>query len=381
MNARSDMENVGNPFSDVKNILTATELIDIAFNKAMKIKPPSGRHDALSKTRILEINRINTAANVLVNNIENMVSNFPSLNLIHPFYLELTSILLDVDDLRRNLGRINGVTEHIRNLEDELKDKILSEDSKVQVKNIRKIAFARYASMIKRIKTSLQYVKKAQNKLKPLPGFNPYSPSIVVCGFPNTGKSSFIRHTTSGKPEVANYPFTTKKIIFGHRKFGFMNVQFIDTPGLLDRPIIERNVIELQAIAVFKHLADILIYLIDPTINATATIMEQLNLYKEIQKFYPMTLLLPVISKCDLLTKEELITVNNTIINCDIIKPETKIWTVHTNDESGVTEIISYLEEKVLTDFINSPKFKQISSFEIADDQLTYDELDEEEFF
>ena len=42
-------------------------------------------------------------------------------------------------------------------------------------------------------------------------------------------------------PEVASYPFTTKGIIVGHRIMGREKIQFVDTPGILDRPAEERN--------------------------------------------------------------------------------------------------------------------------------------------
>jgi len=375
------MDEVGNPFSHVKKIRSFDELIDSSFNKAMKIKPPVSRQDPLNRTRIFELNRINTAANVLVNNLENIITNFPSLNLIHPFYLELASIITNVDDLRRNLGRINGVIINIRNLEEEIKDVIMIKKSKEEVKRQRKIAFARFSSMIKRIKGSLQFVNQASEKLKLLPGFNPYNPTVVMCGFPNTGKSSFIKLTSSGKPEVASYPFTTKKIIFGHRKFGFISVQFVDTPGLLDRPLNERNSIELQAMAVFNHLADILIFLFDVSISSIHQLQEQINLFREIKKFYPSSLFLPVIAKSDLLSIDLIIQTKEELVKHEIANSITDIWDIHTIEPNGVSGLINFIEEKVKNEIIHNSKFKQVSSISIAEDQLTFDEMDDDSFY
>lgn len=375
------MEEVGNPFSDVKKIRSHDELIDSAFNKAMKIKPPVSRQDALNHTKTFELNRINTAANVLANNLENIVSNFPSLNLVHPFYLELASIVTDVDDLRRNLGRINGVVITIRNLEEEIKDTIMFKKSKEEVKNQRKIAFARFSSMMKRIKGSIAFVNQASEKLKLLPGFNPYSPTVVMCGFPNTGKSSFIRLTTSGKPEVASYPFTTKEIIFGHRKFGFLTVQFVDTPGLLDRPLKERNSIELHAIAVFKHLADILIFLFDVNKLSMHQLQEQVNLFKEIKKFYPTASFLPVIAKADLHTKDQITALKEEMVKHEIANSPSDIWDIHTIETVGVEHLVKFIEERVKHEIVHSSKFRHVNALTIAEDQLTYDEMDDEAFY
>lgn len=374
------MDEVGNPFSQVKTIRSFDELIDSSFNKAMKIKPPMSRQDPLGRTKTFELNRINTAANVLVNNLENIVTNFPSLNLIHPFYLELASIVTDVDDLRRSLGRVFGVVNNIRDLEEEIKDKIMSKKSKEEVKQQRKIAFARFSSMVKRIRSSLLFLNQASEQLKLLPGFNPYDPTVVICGFPNTGKSSFIRLTTSGKPEVASYPFTTKKIIFGHRKFGFVSVQFVDTPGLLDRPLHERNSIELHALAVFKHLADILVFLFDVAKSSAHNLQEQINLFKEIKKFYPGSSFLPVIAKSDLLSKDQIIQIKEELIKQEIVDSMDDVWNIHTIEPDGVSDLINFIGDKVKNEILHNSKFKQASSIKIADDQLTFDEMDDDLF-
>ncbi|MHA2254158.1 MAG: NOG1 family protein, partial [Candidatus Kariarchaeaceae archaeon] len=263
------MKNIGNPFSVIKRIETHQELLDIAFKKAMKIKPPGGRLDGLARSRTHEMNRINTAANVLVSRLERIVKSFPSFNLIHPFYTELTNVLLNLDNTKIALGRTFGIIKFIRDIEYEIIQKLDTTNSKEENRKLRKSAFGRFSSILDRLNPHLVSLEKARSILNPLPGFNPYLPSIVVAGVPNTGKSSLIKLTTSGKPDIARYPFTTKKLIFGHRQFDFISVQFIDTPGLLDRPLDQRNKIELQAIAALKHLSDILVFLIDASSGAS----------------------------------------------------------------------------------------------------------------
>ena len=43
------------------------------------------------------------------------------------------------------------------------------------------------------------------------------------------------------------YAFTTKSLFVGHMDHKYLRWQVIDTPGLLDRPLEERNTIEMQA--------------------------------------------------------------------------------------------------------------------------------------
>ena len=57
--------------------------------------------------------------------------------------------------------------------------------------------------------------------------------------------------------EVNHYPFTTKQIHIGHFTQRRLQHQMVDTPGLLDRPMHERNSIELQAIAALEHIGSL----------------------------------------------------------------------------------------------------------------------------
>ena len=46
--------------------------------------------------------------------------------------------------------------------------------------------------------------------------------------------------------EVQPYAFTTKSLYVGHMDYRYLRWQVIDTPGILDRPLEERNTIEMQ---------------------------------------------------------------------------------------------------------------------------------------
>ena len=49
---------------------------------------------------------------------------------------------------------------------------------------------------------------------------------------------------------VQPYAFTTKSIYVGHTDYKYLRWQVLDTPGILDRPLEERNTIEMQSITV-----------------------------------------------------------------------------------------------------------------------------------
>ncbi|MEM0447521.1 MAG: GTPase, partial [Thermoplasmata archaeon] len=135
------------------------------------------------------------------------------------------------------------------------------------------------------ISESLKFLKESRKKLLQIPDIDINTFTVVIAGFPNVGKSELVNAISSGKTEVAPYPFTTKGIYVGHMKVDNKKIQIIDTPGLLDRNIEKRNAMEKQAIAALKYLAHLIIFLIDPSETCGYPIEKQYSLLNEIKKF------------------------------------------------------------------------------------------------
>lgn len=57
---------------------------------------------------------------------------------------------------------------------------------------------------------------------------------VGLVGFPNAGKSSFIRAVSNAKPEIANYPFTTLTPHLGYVNFNDRDFIIADIPGIID---------------------------------------------------------------------------------------------------------------------------------------------------
>ena len=126
----------------------------------------------------------------------------------------------------------------------------------------RREAYGRISSIMKGwAVTSL--LSEAREVLKRLPTIDQLLPCIVVCGAPNVGKSAFISALSSGKMEVNHYPFTTKQIHVGHVTHRRLQFQLVDTPGRLDRPMEQRNEIELQSISAHENIGSFVLFLLD----------------------------------------------------------------------------------------------------------------------
>lgn len=57
---------------------------------------------------------------------------------------------------------------------------------------------------------------------------------VHIVGTANTGKSSLVCATTNAKPEVAEYPFTTRKTTVGMMKYEDVLIQIVDLPPISD---------------------------------------------------------------------------------------------------------------------------------------------------
>jgi small GTP-binding protein len=55
---------------------------------------------------------------------------------------------------------------------------------------------------------------------------------IFLIGPPNTGKSQLLSQLTSATPEVADYPFTTRKPLPGMMRFENIQIQLVDVPPI-----------------------------------------------------------------------------------------------------------------------------------------------------
>ncbi|MCX9009970.1 MAG: NOG1 family protein [Candidatus Methanoperedens sp.] len=281
-------------FEKIPTVPTAEELLDKAFRRAARAKHGKRILDRASKLKAEE-SMLLTAANILSDNLINAVKKFPSFDQMPLFYMELADILVGIEEMKMNLASIqwagNKINEMARKYVGMMRD---AEDAKV----VRKQAFGRISSIVNSIDGSLRFLNEARNKLRKLPDISE-APTIVVAGYPNVGKSSFVALVSSARPEIASYPFTTKGLAVGHFIRNGVRYQVIDTPGLLDRPLEERNEIELQAISALKHVAKVILYIIDPSETCGYTLEKQMHLLQEIKKEFEVPILV-VANKVDI---------------------------------------------------------------------------------
>ena len=242
-------------FESLPTTPRSEELLDKAFSRAAR----SGR----SKSGLdAQQSMLRTASSILADNLENVVTQWPDFGTVDPFYYELADAIVDVDELRQSLSEVTWASRQVRRLREEYQPKLRNTDADKARKH-RKQAFARMADVVEEVEDGLVRIGEARDALKTLPDIRPDEPAIVVAGYPNVGKSSFVNRITRADNEIAHYPFTTRGIHVGHFDRDRIRYQIIDTPGLLDRPEQDRNDIERQAVSALEHLGDAVVFLVD----------------------------------------------------------------------------------------------------------------------
>lgn len=358
-----------NPFRRVTYISPIDEIIDNAFQQSQavrrtRIKKRISREQKLS---FLERDRITILTYELTRKIDSIIDQFPWVDSIHPFYQELCNLVGSVDKIKQVLGRLKGISRQLHEIEREQLQKLNDTNHPNVMASVRKETGGRYVSLVKKAQGDVKYLIRIVKKLKSVPDFNTILPTIVIAGAPNVGKSSLVRCISSGSPEVGEYPFTTKQIVFGHANFGLSLVQIVDTPGLLDRPFDERSLIERQSIASIKHISDVIVYMFDYSKDAELSAKEQNHLLEDISHEFSENPTIRVLNKVDLLTDEQIIEAKaefNTEFNTSTLECK------------GLEGLVETMKTMVLTMLETKEKFKDVAKLSISEEYLLQEEED-----
>ena len=284
----------------IPTVLKTDEILDKAFRKASKQSDTVEDPDKYHRVRKQMNKMVQSAASVIDTTLIAYVERWPSLNALSEFDQALVDAAVGNDNYRKSLGAIQWGAERVRSIAADTQRKILRLRDIDGFHQARRSAYGRFSSIIEQISPEIEWLGEARDILRKLPSIDPNEPCIVVAGSPNVGKSALITSLSSGEPEVAAYPFTTKQLHLGHFMHRRRKYQMVDTPGLLDRPMVERNNIEMQAIAALENVGDVLLFLIDPTSEATTSMEEQMNLLEEVSGLMSEREILVVHSKSDL---------------------------------------------------------------------------------
>ena len=242
-------------FKKITVVPAAKDFVDIVLSKTQRKTPTViHRHFKISRIRQFYTKKVKFAQQTFHDKLATVVTEFPKLDDIHPFYADLMNVLYDKDHYKLALGQINSAKHLIDNVAKDYVRLMKFGDSLYRCKQLKRAALGRMCTIMKRQNRSLQYLEQVRQHLARLPSIDPNTRTILVCGFPNVGKSSFMNKVTRADVEVQPYAFTTKSLFVGHLDYRYLRWQVVDTPGILDHSLEDRNTIEMQAITALAHL-------------------------------------------------------------------------------------------------------------------------------
>lgn len=286
---------------------TSKDFVDIVLSKTQRKTPTViHRHLKISRIRQFYTKKIKFTQQNFHDKLAAILSEFPKLDDIHPFYADLMNVLYDKDHYKLALGQINTAKHLIDNVSKDYVRLVKFGDSLYRCKQLKKAALGRMCTIMKRQNQSLQYLEQVRQHLARLPSIDPNTRTILVCGFPNVGKSSFMNKVTRADVDVQPYAFTTKSLFVGHMDYRYLRWQVVDTPGILDHSLEERNTIEMQAITALAHLRSAILYVMDISEQCGHTIEQQLELFENIKPLFANKPLIVALNKTDIIQPNEL---------------------------------------------------------------------------
>ena len=172
-------------------------------------------------------------------------------------------------------------------------------DSLYRCKQLKRAALGRMAGIVKRQKDPLAYLEQVRQHLARLPSIEVNTRTLILAGYPNVGKSSFMNKITRADVDVQPYAFTTKSLFVGHMDYKYLRWQVIDTPGILDHPLEEMNTIEMQSVTALAHLRACVLYFMDLSGECGYSVSQQVQLFNNIRPLFANKPVFLAINKID----------------------------------------------------------------------------------
>ncbi|KAI0995074.1 Nucleolar GTP-binding protein 1 [Podosphaera aphanis] len=294
-------------WKDIAPVPTSSEFLDIVLSRTQRRLPTQIRAGfAISRIRNFYTRKVKFTQETFTEKLTLILDGFPRLQDIHPFHKDLLNTLYDADHFRIALGQLSTAKHLIEIVSRDYVRLLKYAQSLFQCKQLKRAALGRMATICRRLKDPLLYLDQVRQHLGRLPSIDPNTRTLLICGYPNVGKSSFLKSVTRADVDVQPYAFTTKSLFVGHFDYKYLRFQAIDTPGILDHPLEEMNTIEMQSITAIAHLRSAILYFMDLSEQCGYTVQAQIQLFKSIKPLFANKLVFIVINKIDITKPEDL---------------------------------------------------------------------------
>ncbi|AIO01486.1 nucleolar GTP-binding protein, putative [Leishmania panamensis] len=329
-------------FKTIAVVPAYKDFMDIVLSKTQRKTPTivhKGYH--ISRIRQFYMRKVKFTQKTINEKLTFILQEFPRMDDIHPFYGDLMHVLYDRDHYKVALGQVGAVRHMVDNIGRDYVRLLKYGDSLYRCKQLKRAALGRMATACKKLNSALAYLEKVRQHMSRLPSIDPNARTLLVTGFPNVGKSSFMNKVTRADVEVQPYAFTTKSLFVGHTDYKYTTWQVIDTPGILDHSLEERNVIEMQAITALAHLRACILFFMDLSGQCGYSIEQQVSLFNSIGPLFTGKPVVVVFNKCDVCTIDDVSTAEQELIMDAIQEAGAKWITTSTLTDIGVGDLKS----------------------------------------
>ncbi|KAL2328804.1 hypothetical protein Fmac_022231 [Flemingia macrophylla] len=339
-------------FKKITVVPNGKDFVDIILSRTQR-QTPTVVHKgyAISRLRQFYMRKVKYTQQNFHDKLSTIIDEFPRLDDIHPFYGDLLHVLYNKDHYKLALGQINTARNLIGKIAKDYVKLLKYGDSLYRCKCLKVAALGRMCTVIKRIGPSLAYLEQVRQHMARLPSIDPNTRTILICGYPNVGKSSFINKITRADVDVQPYAFTTKSLFVGHTDYKYLRYQVIDTPGILDRPFEDRNIIEMCSITALAHLRAAILFFLDISGSCGYSIAQQAALFHSIKSLFMNKPLIIVCNKTDLQPLEGISEEDNKLVKemqAEALKTLVGQGGEPTDDDSVLLTMSTLTEEGVI---------------------------------
>ena len=342
-------------WKDIPTVPPANDLLDIVLNRTQR-KTPTVIRPGFNITRIraFYMRKVRFTGEGFVEKFDDLLKGFPNINDIHPFHRDLMDTLYEKNHYKISLAAISRAKSLVEQVSRDYVRLLKFGQSLFQCKQLKRAALGRMATIVKKLKDPLNYLEQVRQHLGRLPSIDPNTRTLLICGYPNVGKSSFLRCITKADVEVQPYAFTTKSLYVGHFDYKYLRFQAIDTPGILDRPTEEMNNIEMQSIYAIAHLRSCVLYFMDLSEQCGFTVEAQVKLFHSIKPLFANKSVMVVINKTDIIAPEDLDEERAKMLQSIKDTPGVEVMATSCQLEENVMEVRNQACEKLLASRIEN---------------------------
>ena len=353
-------------FKEIQTVLQAKDLVDVVLSRTQR-KTPTEVHPQfnINRIRAFYMRKVKYAQATFEEKLNLVLNEFPKIDELHPFYADLCNVLYDRDHYKLALGQVKTVLGTVENIAKDYNKLLKFADSLYKCKMLKRAALGRMCTAIKKLQASLQYLEEIRQHMARLPQINPSARTLIVTGYPNVGKSSFVNLVTAANVEVQPYAFTTKSIFVGHLDYKLTRWQVLDTPGILDHPLEDRNTIEMTAITALAHIPATILFFLDVSETCGYSIEQQVALFHSIKPLFRNKPLLVILNKTDAKPVESLSSEHKKLIETMKIEENVSFLSTSCLTSIGIDEAKNTACELLLQQRVES-KIAQHKDTQIA---------------